>query len=108
MQNKTRKWTDVQLIISSISMAVTLGIWSLLASREKMTARVPGEASLQTQSDAAVVPAAMLLPGETLYLNGIAPKAPTPVLLQARPNRRRGGGAGGGGGGGGGASTGSS
>jgi len=105
---KVRSWKDVQLIISSISVAVTLGLWSLWASREKTAAAVEAEAALPSVADTPAT-GPMLLPGQTLYLAGPTPQANAPVSIQEKRKHRRGGNGGGGGGGGGAdAATGSS
>lgn len=105
MQGKTRSWADVQLIISSISIAVTLGFWGLMTSREKNSAAVRGEATIAAASASTSSSVQMLLPGQVLYLGGAPAPAPAPVMNQRK--HRRGGGDGGGGGGAA-ASTGSS
>lgn len=110
MPNKTRNWTDVELIISSISVALTLGFWGLFASRQKLGADVVGQVSLVSEpgnSSAASstgVPST-IVPGQTIFFGAATPSAP--AVAQPQP-RRRGGGGGGGGGGGAVASTGSS
>lgn len=109
MRNKPRNWTDVQLIISSISIAFTLGFWSLLASRGKAVVGVAGDASMPTQPDGAVPSGvASLVPGQVILLGGASTQTPAPLVVQSRPARRRegsGGGSGGAGGGGGGAAA---
>ena len=76
MHNKSKNWTDVQLIISSISVALTIGFWGLFASREKSGAEVIGEVTVPTQPDALVSPApAGLLPGQKLLFSGISPQS---------------------------------
>jgi hypothetical protein len=110
MPNKTRNWTDVELIVSSISIAVTLGFWSMFSSREKVGVGVDGQVSLtatnntasSTAASAGVIPAP--LPGQPVYFSATGPQAAPPAVVQQKPRRRSGGG----GGGGGGASTGSS
>jgi hypothetical protein len=88
MQAKKRSWTDVQLIISSISVALTLGFWSLMASREKGVASVIGEASLpETTIDLLEEQQQILLPGQVLYLNSVAPPTSAPVLTRTRERR---------------------
>jgi hypothetical protein len=105
MPNKSKGWTDVQLIISSFSVALTLGFWGLFASHEKSGAGVSGEVSFQPQSqpDQVVSSPPFLLPGQKLYLNGLTPSTPQvsgtipqqpPVV--AVPKKRHGGGGGGG------------
>ena len=109
MQNKSKKFTDVQLIISSISIALTLGFWSLFASREKTGASVIGEVQMPNQPDALAVTTASttLLPGQKIIFSGTVPQQqPQPTTAPTSTSRR--GRGGGGGGGGGHASTGSS
>ena len=105
MQSKTRNWTDVQLIISSISIALTLGFWGLIASREEAVAVAESEALLPVVSPSPVPTVDSLVPGQILYLSTAAPASPAPVTDQPRSRRRDGDG---GGGGGADASTGSS
>lgn len=105
---KARNWKDIQLIVSSISVALTLGLWSVWASRDKGTAGVQGSARLGLDPTM-LASEPSLLPGHVLYL--ITPTAQTtaPVSEQQQPKRRnRDRDRGGGGGGGGNASTGSS
>ncbi len=110
MPNKSKGWTDVQLIISSFSVALTLGFWGLFASHEKTGAGVPGEVSFQPQSQAQpeqmVSSPPVLLPGQKIYFNGLtpaspqvagAPSQPPPVVAVPKKHRNNGGGGGGGG-----------
>lgn len=110
MPNKTRNWTDVELIMSSVSIALTLGFWGLFASRQKTGASVLGQVSLVSGSDtpaaAATSVPATLLPGQTIFFGGSATTPQPPPLVASQPQPRRRGG--GGGGGGSAASTGSS
>ena len=46
MQNKSKSRSDVQWVISSISLAATLGLWGLFASADKKGAGVSGQATL--------------------------------------------------------------
>jgi len=116
MPNKSKSWTDVQLIISSFSIALTLGFWGLFASRDKSGTGVTGEVIIPTQPDSvASSPSPALLPGQKLLFSGTniqaltQPQAPT----QASPKqiivtvKKHGGGGGGGSGGGGGPHAGS-
>ena len=117
MTNKTRNWTDVELIISSISIALTVGFWGLFASRQKVGADVLGQVSFASGSG---VPTPLsttsvpptLVPGQTVFFGtGLATPQPlAQTASQPKPRRKGGGGSGGGGGGGGGgvAKTGSS
>jgi hypothetical protein len=93
MQNKSRNWTDVQLIISSISIAVSLGFWGVMASKEKVAASVEGEALLPTGSGGLASMTDVLVPGQTILLGAPAP-AP-PVTQQKSKRNRRGDGGGG-------------
>ncbi len=113
MHNKPRNWTDVKLILSSFSIAITLGVWGLFASHEKSGTGVAGEAAISPQSDT-LVPASSpaLLPGQILLFGGTNLPAVSQLQtqVQAQPTqtvivRKKHGGKGGGGGGGGGAAT---
>lgn len=99
MQNKSRNWTDVQMLISSISIAITLGVWGLFATQEKAGASVSGNASLSTQPDPVTSNTSFLLPGQTLYFGGatsslqqptVQPTAQAPVTNSTRGGRNGG------------------
>ena len=110
-RRKARNWRDVELIVSSISVAVTLGLWSLWASREKSAP--PAEVGTLEPSEPTITPTEpLILPGQVIYLGGATPQAPAPVANQTnqdQPKHPKGRGGGGrGGGGGANASTGSS
>ena len=117
--NKSKSWSDIQMIISSIAVAATMGFWSLFSSNQKLTAGVSGTANLAGQPDpnAATANNDVLLPGQVMLL-GSAPQAQasaTPyVKVWHGGNNKNSGGSGGGGGsasvgsGGGGSNTGSS
>jgi hypothetical protein len=97
---KPRSWKDIQLIVSSISMAVTLGLWGLLASREKGVAAVGGEVGLPPIPPTPTLEAEpMLLPGQTLYLMTPPAQTTAPAADQERRERREKEKKGGGGGG---------
>ncbi len=99
MQNKSKSWSDIQLIISSISVALTLGFWGLFSSNQKNIAGVTDEtnfpnqpaptASVTTNND-------ILLPGQVLLLNGgsLAQQSATstPQTTQAPTVQRKQGG----------------
>ncbi len=112
MQNRSKSWADIQMIISSIAVAVTMGFWSLFSSSQKLTAGAAGTANLSDQSDSSHATASndMLLPGQVMLLNGS--QSPTPAAQQTvpakKPSVRRNNGGGGGGSSGGGSHTGSS
>jgi hypothetical protein len=111
-RSKPRNGKDVQLIVSSISVAISLGLWSMWASREESKPAVTETPPPPTEVLATATPAPMLLPGQILYLSTASPQTNSPVVNQEKPRRRKGGDGGGGGGGGGGgaadAGTGSS
>ena len=101
MQNKPKSRTDVQWVISSLSLAVTVGLWGLFASQAKRVAGVTAQVAVPQQPDQIVVSQPpSLLPGQKLLFGGTAPQ-PQVTIVRAK----RGGGDGGGGGS---ASTGSS
>ncbi len=98
MPNKSRNWTDVELILSSVSIALTLGFWGLFASKPKTAANVLGEVSLVSDPGAATastpVPSA-LVPGQVIYFGAATPQAPASAASQPQLRHRRGGGSGG-------------
>ncbi len=103
MQNKPRSRTDVQWVISSVSLAVTLGLWGLFVGREKQGAGVAGQVAFTSpQTDQVVVTQAqpqLLAPGQVLLFGGTAPQAQQTTVTQTitTSRTRRGGGGGGGG-----------
>jgi hypothetical protein len=106
MANKptARNWNDVQLILATTSMALSLGLWNLFAGpdREAAVTRAQQEAAQQEAAQPAI-PASLVTPtpaisapptlqGNTpILLGGSAPQ--TRIVVQS-------GGKGGGGGGG--------
>lgn len=86
MQNRSRNWTDIQWILSSLAVALVLGLWGLFASREEAKADVT-EMALAPDPPPAASPQPMLLPGQKLLLGGSAPR-PQIVIR----NTHRGGG----------------
>ncbi len=100
MPNKTRNWTDVELIISSVSIALTLGFWGLFASKQNAQAGIQSQASLvpdpsaQSAQPTAGIPSA-LAPGQVVFFGASTPMAPTPLAVQPQPRHRGGGGGGG-------------
>jgi hypothetical protein len=110
MHNKSKNWTDIQWIISSFSIAITLGLWGTFASHEKSGASVSGQVVVPTQTDQIVTSTTtLLLPGQKLLFGGSAPlvqsQTQTQPQIQPQPPqvivtaRKHGGGGGGGGGG---------
>ncbi len=86
---KARNWKDVQLIISSVSVALSLGLWSWWASREK-TESLPTETPLPPTEAVTETPVPMLLPGQVLYLSNATPQTNAPVVNQEKPKRAQG------------------
>ncbi len=100
MPNKSRNWTDVELIFSSVSIALTLGFWGLFASKQKTGANVLGQVSLvssATPTTSIVAAPATLLPGQVVFFGASTPAAPALVSPQPQARHRGGGGGGGGG-----------
>ena len=98
--NKSKSWADIQMIISSIAVAATMGFWSLFSSNQKLTAGASGTANLAGQPDpsAATINNDVLLPGQVMLLG------PTQVAGSTQASAPSGGGvnhhkSGGGGGG---------
>ncbi len=85
MQNRSKNWADVQLIFSSLAVALMLGLWGLFASRERVKAGAAG--IVLTPEPVVTAPQPMLLPGQKLLLGGSAPQPQVVV----RTTRRRGG-----------------
>jgi hypothetical protein len=109
MSNKSKNWTDVQLIISSFSIAFTLGFWGLFASHERSGTGVAGEVSFPSQPENVVTTTPVLLPGQKLIFSGITPQSlqisgttatQPPQIVVTKKKRSSGSGRGGGGGGG--------
>lgn len=97
MQNKPRNRTDVQWVISSVSLAVTVGLWGLFAGHEKKGAGVTADVALTPPTDQQVVVSQpqMLAPGQVLLFGGTAPQPPVQqvIVSQGRSKHRGGGGA---------------
>jgi len=103
--NKTngRSWNDIQLMLASTSVALTLSFWNLFAGPDREAAvlqaqqKAAEDAMLQAEL-AASQPAAPAPSGESstkLLLGGQAPQ--TQVVVGGRGGRGGGGGGGGGG-----------
>ena len=101
--NKPRTHTDVQWIISSLSLAATLGLWGLFASSEKQGAGVSSQVTFQdppTQQQVVITQQPpMLQPGQVLLLGGNVPQPTQSTVTTTITTSSRGGGGGGGGGG---------
>jgi hypothetical protein len=108
LPSKSRNWKDVQLIISSISVALSLGLWGVWSSRETKPPETVEDTPEPIEIETAT-PVPMLLPGQILIVSTTTVQVSAPVAdQQQQPRRRKGDGGGGGGGGGANASTGSS
>ncbi len=100
MQNKPRGRTDVQWVISSVSLAVTLGLWGLFVGHEKRGAGVAAQVAFTAPPDQVIVTQTqpqLLAPGQVLLFGGTAPQAQqtvtTQTITQTRTHRGGGGGA---------------
>ncbi len=100
MQNKPRSRTDVQWVISSVSLAVTLGLWGLFVGHEKRGAGVAAQVAFAPQTDQVIVTQTqpqLLAPGQVLLFGGTAPQTQQTVITQTvTQGRSRHGGGGGG------------
>jgi len=108
MANKppTRNWNDIQIVVATVSMAVTLAFWNMFAGpdRESAVKRAQEQAAIPPQPAVTAAPLAVNPPtplgdGKILF-GGSAPQ--TTIIVQSGSG---GGGGGGGGNGGGGAVT---
>ncbi|CAG0992337.1 hypothetical protein ANAEL_02372 [Anaerolineales bacterium] len=98
----SRNWNDIQLVIATGSMALTLALWNLFAGPDRETAmkRAQEKADLPPQPAQTAAPAAEvkptlqapIMPAGPILLGGSAPQ--TTIVI------RKGGGGGGDGGGG--------
>jgi hypothetical protein len=114
MANKPspRNWNDIQIVIATISMALTLAFWNLFAGPDRETAakRAQEQAALPSPPQPAQITAPVQpnLQSTTLQGNGpilLGGSAPQTQIIVQNSGRNGGGG---GGGGGGATSTGSS
>lgn len=80
MANKpiTRNWNDIQIVIATISMAFTLGLWNLFAGPDRETAleRTQAQPTQQPmgQSSAPIIAQSTPLGDGVLLLGGSAPQ----------------------------------
>jgi hypothetical protein len=92
MGNKrvSRNWNDIQIVIATISMALTLGLWNLFAGPDRASAlkRAQTQPTQQPigQSPAPIItpPTPTLLGDGVLLLGGSAPQ--TTVIIQGGGN----------------------
>ena len=100
--SKSRVRTDVQWILSSLSVAITLGLWGLFASDAKKVAGVASQVTIVPPPDPIVVTqpqpqAQTLLPGQVLLFGGTSPQPQAQVaqpqtVVTSRPRHKSGGG----------------
>lgn len=98
MQSKPHNRTDVHWVISSVSLALTLGLWSLFVSQEKRGAGVAGQADVAPQTtdqQVVVTQPQMLVPGQVLLFGGTAPQPQQQITVTQTRTKHRGGGGGG-------------
>ena len=107
----TRNWNDVQLVIVSIALVLTLILWNAFAGPDRVKAG--GNASPTTPATATSLPTDVValtptpLPEIKIMFGGTPPGQTASVPVQPRPRGGGGGGSGGGSGGGGGGTGGS-
>jgi len=104
MQNKSKNWNDVEMLISAIAIALTLGLWNLLASPKKpgvdgaqSTARLPRQPNTASLSTITTAPTPMLLPGQVLLFGSVGPQSISQPQPQTPPTVVQSGGGKGGG-----------
>ena len=92
MRNKPgpKSWNEIEMLISAIAIALTLGLWNLLASPKKSdnTSAATSTDTPQPTSIAVTitpVPLPMLLPGQVLLLGGTVPQSVTQIVGQPSP-----------------------
>lgn len=97
--SKSRARTDVQWIISSVSIAITLGLWGLFASDAKKVAGVAAQVTIAPPDQAVATQPQVqtLLPGQVLLFEGTAPQpqvqpAQPQTIAPAKPRHKSGGG----------------
>jgi hypothetical protein len=83
MQNKpasNKSWNEIEILISTIAIALTLSLWNLFASKETASAAAAyTSATLPPQPDTSTIvsitptPSLMLQPGQVLLLGGALP-----------------------------------
>ncbi len=94
MQNKPRKGSDAPWIISSLSLAITLGLWGVFSSDSKKVAGVSADVTIQPPPDQVVVTQSqsVLLPGQTLLFGGTAPQPAQTIVTTTTRTRSKGSG----------------
>jgi hypothetical protein len=110
---KLRNWNDVQIMLATISIAATLGLWNVFAEPVKtVTAQVQDEPvtpppPTTEPSPVAAEPTAMpqILPQTKIMFTQVAPQTSNVVQPQKKKKKKNNNNNNGGGGGGGGAVT---
>jgi hypothetical protein len=113
MANKpaSRKWNDIQIVIATVSMALTLAFWNLFAGPDRETAvkRAQERAALPPPQPAEITaPVQPTAQSTTLQGNGpilLGGSAPQTQIIIQSGGRNGGGGSGGSGGGSGGVTS---
>lgn len=101
---RPKRGADLQWIIGSTSLAISLGIWSLFASQSSAQAESSAAADntptdtveVITESSAPAASPQLLMPGQTLILGTPGAPTPTPVpqTITRTTRTKRGGGGG--------------
>lgn len=95
-----RGWSDIQMVLAALTMALTLGLWNLFAQPDRVAAeQQPKDApNLPPTEAASTLAAPAVAPTQTgpikILLGGVAPQT---VITVQQPSRGGGGGGGGGG-----------
>lgn len=96
----SKNWNDIQIVIATVSMAVTLAFWNMFAGpdRESAAKRAQEQAAIPPEPTAAPMLVVQPTPlGDAkLLFGGNAPQ--TQVIVRSGGNSSGGGGGGGGGG----------
>lgn len=90
----SRSWTDIQMVLAALSMALTLGLWNLFAEPDRVAADQKAQQAPEVPPAGVTPTLAVPVPTQAgpikILLGGIAPQT---VITVQQP--RRGGGGGG-------------
>jgi uncharacterized membrane protein YgcG len=103
----SRNWNDVQLVIVSFALVLTLILWNSFASPDRVRAQSKSS-TVAAAAETAVVAMPSELPQVNYFLGARAPGSWSAPVAVAPAKKPRNGGGGGGGGGGNGGGTGGS
>lgn len=86
----SKSWNEIEMLISAIAIALTLGLWNLLASPKKTDNSYVNASTDTPQPTSTVVsiapaPSPFLLPGQVLLLDGTVPQSVTQSVGQPSP-----------------------